>query len=269
MSKFGEGERVLCFHGPLLYEARCHKVNTEGEVDLYLIHYNGWSQKWDEWIPETRILKFNDTNLKKQTELIKHHKKTQNRGKNKKMKFIENVESEDAFAAKVCIHIELPSQLKLAVLDDWDLITQQKHLLKLPAAFPVSVVLDEFRVYSLSMNKTSDINRDHVLEGLLGYFSRLLGMQLLYKFERPQYADTMEEHKGMSVCDIYGTEHLLRLFTRIGELLAFTELDNNAIIVLQKYIHQLLNFIELHRGKYLSAENYFVATPDYLRRAAL
>ncbi|XP_063694801.1 mortality factor 4-like protein 1 [Bolinopsis microptera] len=269
MSKFEEGERVLCFHGPLLYEARCHKVNTEGEVDLYLIHYNGWSQKWDEWIPETRILKFNDINLKKQTELIKHHKKTQNRGKNKKMKFIENVESEDAFASKVCIHIELPSQLKLAVLDDWDLITQQKHLLKLPAASPVSVVLDEFRVYSLSVNKTSDINRDHVLEGLLGYFSRLLGMQLLYKFERPQYADTMEEHKGMSVCDIYGTEHLLRLFTRIGELLAFTELDNNAITVLQKYIHQLLNFIEIHRGKYLSAENYFVATPDYLRRAAL
>ena len=57
---------------------------------------------------------------------------------------------------------------------------------------------DEFRVYSLSVNKTSDINRDHVLEGLLGYFSRLLGMQLLYKFERPQYADTMEEHRGFS-----------------------------------------------------------------------
>lgn len=34
------------------------------QVDLYLIHYNGWSQKWDEWIPETRILKFNEVNLK-------------------------------------------------------------------------------------------------------------------------------------------------------------------------------------------------------------
>ena len=66
-----------------------------------------------------------------------------------------------------------------------------------------------------------------------------------------QYTDCCVESanimvSGMSVCDIYGTEHLLRLFTRIGELLAFTELDNNAIIVLQKYIHQLLNFIGLH-----------------------
>ena len=40
MSKFGEGERVLCFHGPLLYEARCHKVNTEGEVSFILYNLN-------------------------------------------------------------------------------------------------------------------------------------------------------------------------------------------------------------------------------------
>ena len=36
---------------------------------------------------------------------------------------------------------------------------------------------------------------------------------------------------------------MLRLFTRIGELLAFTELDNNAIAVLQRHIHRLLAFI--------------------------
>ena len=53
---------------------------------------------------------------------------------------------------------------------------------------------------------------------------------------------------GKVVCDIYGTEHLLRLFTKIGELLAFTELDTNAISVLQKYIRQLLNFIGTVRG---------------------
>ena len=43
------------------------------QVDLYLIHYNGWSQKWDEWIPETRILKFNEVNLKVIVILIVNH----------------------------------------------------------------------------------------------------------------------------------------------------------------------------------------------------
>lgn len=28
---------------------------------------------WDEWVPETRILKYNETNLQKQKELIKTH----------------------------------------------------------------------------------------------------------------------------------------------------------------------------------------------------
>lgn len=56
---------------------------------------------------------------------------------------------------------------------------------------------DEYRVYSVSTQTGGDdTSRDQVLEGILGYFSRLLGMQLLYKFERPQYADIMEQHKG-------------------------------------------------------------------------
>ena len=138
----------------------------------------------------------------------------------------------------------------------------------------------------------------------MGYFTRLLGMQLLYKFERPQYAVILEQHKGnvfteqiteaqpaaeptegyptvgynfrkrkkclllqslgflfsslhhfkinpadlslvldKSVADIYGAEHLLRLFVKIGELLAFTELDNTAIELLQNHIHSLMDFI--------------------------
>ena len=60
--------------------------------------------------------------FQKQSELIKHHKKTQNRGKNKKLKFIENVESEDAYTAKVStdlfvltVHRGFPSIWRVAV----------------------------------------------------------------------------------------------------------------------------------------------------------
>lgn len=69
--KFQEGEKVLCYHGSLLYEAKCLKVDTvrSGEF-LYFIHYNGWSKNWDEWVPLKRVLKLNEENLKKQEELI-------------------------------------------------------------------------------------------------------------------------------------------------------------------------------------------------------
>lgn len=275
-SRFVEGEKVLCFHGPLLYEARCHKVDTEGEVDLYLIHYNGWNNKWDEWIPETRILKFNDVNLKKRSELIRHHKKSQSRGKGKKGKTNDSSEPEGEFFSKVSVQVELPDQLKHCLLDDWDLITQQKYLLQLPTAHTVTNILEEYRAYhSKELEDGSEdgagveADREAVLEGIMGYFTRLLGMQLLYKFERPQYAVILEQHKDKSVADIYGAEHLLRLFVKIGELLAFTELDNTAIELLQNHIHSLMDFIEIHRARYLSTESYIIAPPDYLRKAGV
>lgn len=67
--KFTEGERVLCFHGPLIYEAKCIKGQVKEKTPRYLIHYNGWNKNWDEWVPESRVLKFNEANLMKQKEL--------------------------------------------------------------------------------------------------------------------------------------------------------------------------------------------------------
>uniref|UniRef100_A0A8C4NGG3 Mortality factor 4 like 1 n=1 Tax=Eptatretus burgeri TaxID=7764 RepID=A0A8C4NGG3_EPTBU len=63
------GERVLCFHGPLLYEAKCVKILVKDKHIKYFVHYNGWNKNWDEWVPETRVLKYVDTNLQKQKDL--------------------------------------------------------------------------------------------------------------------------------------------------------------------------------------------------------
>lgn len=35
----------------------------------YRIHYKGWKQSWDEWVPPTRLLKWTDTNLAMQKSL--------------------------------------------------------------------------------------------------------------------------------------------------------------------------------------------------------
>ncbi|XP_028352047.1 mortality factor 4-like protein 1 isoform X3 [Physeter macrocephalus] len=118
--KFQEGERVLCFHGPLLYEAKCVKVAIKDKQVKYFIHYSGWNKKsavrprrsektlktredivalfpvpegapsvhhplltssWDEWVPESRVLKYVDTNLQKQRELQKANQEQYAEGK--------------------------------------------------------------------------------------------------------------------------------------------------------------------------------------------
>ena len=68
--KFQDNEKVLCFHGPLLYEAKCVKTEVKDRVQSYFVHYNGWNKNWDEWVPETRILKLNDAGLQKQKECL-------------------------------------------------------------------------------------------------------------------------------------------------------------------------------------------------------
>jgi mortality factor 4-like protein 1 len=58
---------------------------------------------------------------------------------------------------------------------------------------------------------------EEVVSGIKIYFDRCLGNILLYRFERQQYVDIRRtnERKEMEMSEIYGAEHLLRLF---GEL---------------------------------------------------
>jgi mortality factor 4-like protein 1 len=39
----------------------------------YLVHYKGWKQKWDEWVPECRLLKWTNENVRIRTELQEIH----------------------------------------------------------------------------------------------------------------------------------------------------------------------------------------------------
>jgi len=53
---------------------------------------------------------------------------------------------------------------------------------------------------------------EEVISGIKLYFDRCLGNILLYRFERQQYVDVRRSSEGKEMSDIYGAEHLLRLF---------------------------------------------------------
>ena len=71
--KYVEGEKVLCYHGPLLYEAKVTKCQMKDKIPQFYVHYSGWNKTWDECVPESRILKYSDANLLKQKELQSQH----------------------------------------------------------------------------------------------------------------------------------------------------------------------------------------------------
>jgi len=104
-----------------------------------------------------------------------------------------------------------------------------------------------------------------IVSGLTCYFDRSLGANLLYRFERPQYAAIRKEYitgghvvlgseKEMS--EVYGAEHLLRMLgacvrcrgrrgtfcppVSLPQMIAFSALDAESILLLRDYINELL-----------------------------
>nr|CAH8875910.1 unnamed protein product [Trichobilharzia regenti] len=72
--KYEKGEKLLCFHGPLMYEAKCLDVKVKEDGVVYYVHYLGWNKSWDEWVTEKRMFKYNEEGLTKKQELERQMK---------------------------------------------------------------------------------------------------------------------------------------------------------------------------------------------------
>ncbi|XP_052888532.1 mortality factor 4-like protein 1 [Anopheles moucheti] len=414
--KFTEGEKVLCFHGPLLYEAKLLRCAMMKEKQVkYLVHYAGWNKNWDEWVPESRVLKYNEANRQRQQEVHRLHsplvknKKSSTKtkksdaqggnnnqskdndsrastpskevtkekdtvalsistpststtvstttttsgsssgtssstGRNRSLKTTatsasvasspsstssstsstlvastatatsapasngkenkcsetkdssektkeessseqsnsktkkrgrsdtnsSNVESEDQFISKVEVKIKIPDELKVWLVDDWDAISRQNKLLELPAKTTVQEIVDNYVQYKKQSKVTTATKETAVADignGIVEYFNVMLGSQLLYKFERPQYAEMIQAHPGVPMAKIYGSVHLLRLFVKLGPMLAFTSLDEKSIQTSLGHVQDFLKYLVKNSSTLFNMQHYVNTSPEYHRKA--
>ncbi|CAG2060299.1 unnamed protein product [Timema podura] len=117
------------------------------------------------------------------------------------------------------------------------------QLVTLPANPNVDTVVGKFIAYKIkALNSTPDdqCTLIEVMRGIKEYFNIMLGNQLLYKFERPQYSDMLKEYPDLPMSKIYGTAHLLRLFVRLGLMLSYTTFDEGSAQMLLGHIHDFI-----------------------------
>merc|ERR1712130_410483 len=163
------------------------------------------------------------------------------------------------------IELPLPKSLKNFLVDDFDLISRQRKTLMLPARINVADFIQSFYEEGEEAKKVEGV--EGVCKGLCSYFDAILGTQLLYKFERIQYSDIMKEHPGVLMSKLYPPIHLLRLLTKLPNLLATANLDPQALSGLISTLILLVKFIDERRGELFKKEDYGTASPEYHRRA--
>lgn len=295
---FSVGERVLCYHGPLIYEAKVLKAEVWDESNTktsavgphFFVHYKGWKQTWDEWVSITRLLKYDETNVALQKALTTQASaaaasssgavkgkgasgatSTTGMGSGRARKDGRGTKrgrEEDDSHRKPDMKLNVPEALKVQLVDDWEAVTKNNQLVPLPRKPNVLDILQEFKDHVLKMGKQTSLRDPELIlptitSGLQVYFDRSLGANLLYRFERPQYAEIRKtyvtgpkvvvgQEKEMSA--IYGAEHLLRMLVSLPQMVASSTMDGESVGLVKDYVNELLVFLVDERSRFFLTE---------------
>ncbi|XP_011074413.1 protein MRG1-like isoform X2 [Sesamum indicum] len=263
-SPFQEGEQVLAFHGPCLYDA---KVEFHMEEWRYYVHYPGWNKHWDEWLGVDCLLKRTEENVCKQKELKEKHAvdknaklgrlsqdKTKNsigvRGKKRKHEIIKK---EVCVPLEKLVNIQIPSTLKKQLVDDHECINQLGQSVKLPRSPSVYEILNKYFDYRVKKDGMIVETVVDIVNGLRCYFDKALPAMLLYKHERQQYEEVIADN--VSPSGVYGAEHLLRLFVKLPEMLSSIPIEMETLTELQQRLHDFLRFLQSNQSAFFQS-NY-------------
>uniref|UniRef100_A0A2K6T7B5 Chromo domain-containing protein n=1 Tax=Saimiri boliviensis boliviensis TaxID=39432 RepID=A0A2K6T7B5_SAIBB len=237
----------------------CVKVAIKDKQVKYFIHYSGWNKNWDEWVPESRVLKYVDTNLQKQRELQKANQEQYAEGK---------------------MRGAAPGKKTSGLQQKNVEVKTKKNKQKTPgngdggstSETPQPPRKKRARVDPTVENEETFMNRVEVkvkipeeLKPWLVDDWDLITRQK--QFERPQYAEILADHPDAPMSQVYGAPHLLRLFVRIGAMLAYTPLDEKSLALLLNYLHDFLKYLAKNSATLFSASDYEVAPPEYHRKA--
>lgn len=252
-----------------------------GQV-AYFVHYKGWKSTWDEWIPCDRVLAWNEENIRMQKDLKQAALEAINSKSSKKAASASTekrkessgahkdepvrapkrvrtqdleIEKEEDFVKRPEVSLAVPDSLKAQLVDDWEYVTKEHQLVTLPRSPNVVDILREYRDANPKRPGSAEADIfDEVLSGIKLYFDRSLGNILLYRFERQQYLEVKKTHESKPMSEIYGAEHLLRLFVSLPGLIAQTNMDQQSVGQLRSHLEDFLRYMAKHQDKLFQKE---------------
>ncbi|KAI3763002.1 hypothetical protein L1987_53447 [Smallanthus sonchifolius] len=245
---FRQGDKVLAYHSRRIYEAKVLEVDSTKE--RFFVHYQGWSKNWDEWVGMDRLMIHNKENLEKQKALYKEHPldnpgrafhlkpKNPNATRGKKRKRL----SKGNASYEKLVDVQIPSALKIHLVNYCEYITHTGKLVKLPCFPNVDEILKLYLEHQSNKDDKDCRASGEIISGLRCYFDKALPVMLLYKGERRQYEEATAN--GISPSKVYGAEHLLRLFVKLPEILYHANIEEETLTDLQHKLQDFLKFLQ-------------------------
>eukprot|EP00834_Sanchytrium_tribonematis_P006916 NODE_559_length_6071_cov_0.798895.p3 type:complete len:271 gc:universal NODE_559_length_6071_cov_0.798895:2502-1690(-) len=255
--QFKQSDSVLAYYGDLLYKAKISEVNPNAEK-CYLVHYHGWSNRFDEWYDPSNLLELTLENKELQKQLSLANSKTKKRYEPRKSRKGSKSSQEAKFVpVRTTLYFSIPDSLKEILLDDREQIAVDRNLVTYEHS--VSAIIE---TYKESVTDTFFYIHEY-LDGLVSYFDHSLGSNLLYLQERIQYQDFLKE-KDFKSSNIYGLQHFLRLFTILPSLMPLNNVEKGVEEEFQQFTENLLVWISENSAKYLG--KYFKMSSEYEER---
>eukprot|EP00301_Raphidiophrys_heterophryoidea_P026082 c8910_g1_i1.p1 GENE.c8910_g1_i1~~c8910_g1_i1.p1 ORF type:complete len:347 (-),score=94.73 c8910_g1_i1:212-1195(-) len=277
--EFEVGEKVFALHGSLMYEAKIIKTEMrklgDDVIPQYKVHYQGWKKTHDEWLDSSRIVRFTKQNIEQAEQLkaaaasstVKDGRKSQKKsspasdseagsstsGKRQKIEPSPVSRETELSTPTIVIELSLPSKLRNQLIEDWQAVTEEKKIVNLPAKISVKTILERFEEHQKRKSKDGEASEvSKFVHDVRVYFNTACGSMLLYRQERKQYHDLHRkldqsradgEDSKLEAADLFGVEHLLRLFVKFPELLAQTDMTEAEIATARQFITDFVKFI--------------------------
>ncbi|CAI5731270.1 unnamed protein product [Hyaloperonospora brassicae] len=173
------------------------------------------------------------------------------------------------------VNIQMPFSLKKQLVEDWKRVTQAPHqLVPLPRKPNVRQIIKTYLDVKQSKVRAGEASEEKelknvmgIMEGVQSYFDRAVSSLLLYRIERRQYQELRQKQPDdVPLSQIYGAEHLIRLFVRLPILLANSSASPRELVQIQARLNDFLKFIQKNSAAWFVME-YEAVSDKYVELA--
>jgi len=264
----------------IIYTSKVGEVGPQ-----YHVHYKGWNKKWDEWVPESRLLKKTQENIDLHMTPKKRLMKSEQAdnvvdnhpNKRKSREDDGDLEGRDKKnqrfrLKKIRLSVDVNIEEKARMIDEWQWVTKNQLIIHpMPREKTVDEILKEFLGWYLErlrernkITKQQELDVEDDVEDFKEFFNEALPIYLLYRFERQQFVEMIEKYPKLPYSSIYGAEHLMRLYCKTPDLVFSVQMKEEKAEEIQVLVREMVEFIQLKCKTYYATQ-YEPADAAYIR----